>query len=72
MKANRPSGKPRSLVTLVAKARNFDWDVLIWILYDKNYRIQEAWQWEVAAYRKEFEFVKRLSPRHYQTGTRLR
>ena len=28
-----------------------DWDFLIWILYDRLYRVQEAWLWEVAAYR---------------------
>jgi hypothetical protein len=31
VKANRRSGKPGSVVTLVPKAKNFDWDVLIWI-----------------------------------------
>ncbi len=71
VKANRPSGKPGSPVTLVPKARNFDWDVLIWILYNKEYEIQEAWQWEVAAYREAFEMVKRLSPHHYRVGKRL-
>jgi hypothetical protein len=71
VKANRPSGKPGSRVTLVAKAKNFDWDVLIWILYDKNYNIQEAWLWEVDPYRQAFESVKRLAPSHYQRGTRL-
>ena len=72
IKANRPSGKPGSFVTLVPKAKNFDWDVLIWILYNKNYEIEEAWQWEAAAYQEAFESVKRLSPAHYRGGTRLR
>src|ERR1051325_10962515 len=36
IKANRPSGKPGSFVTLVPKAKNFDWDFLIWILYDSD------------------------------------
>jgi hypothetical protein len=71
VKANRPSGKPGSVVTLVPKAKNFDWDVLIWILYNKNYEIEEAWSWEVGPYRREFEFVKRLSPTDYQCGTPL-
>ena len=43
VKANRPSGKPGSFVTMVPKASNYDWDRLIWILYDKNYVMQEAW-----------------------------
>ena len=72
VKANRPSGKPGSFVTLVPKAKNFDWDVLIWILYDKSYEIEEAWLWEVAPYRKAFEFVKRLAPAHYRGGRRLK
>lgn len=72
VKANRPSGKPGSAVTLVPKARNFDWDVLIWILYDKAYKIQEAWSWEAASYRQAFEPLKRLGPDHYRRGTRLR
>jgi G:T/U-mismatch repair DNA glycosylase len=41
-KANRPSGAPRSRVTLVPKANNYDWDFLIWILYDWMYAVQEA------------------------------
>jgi hypothetical protein len=34
VKANRPSGKPGSKVTLVPKPKNYDWDRLIWILYN--------------------------------------
>ena len=36
IKANRPSGKPGSKVTIVAKASNYDWDYLIWVLYIKG------------------------------------
>ena len=42
IKANRPSGKPGSFVTLVSKASNYLWDKLIWILYDKN-RMGSFW-----------------------------
>jgi hypothetical protein len=52
VKANRPSGKPGSFVTLVPKAQNYDWDFLIWILYNKNYEIEEAWLWEAISYDK--------------------
>jgi hypothetical protein len=72
VKANRPSGKRGSFVTLVPRAHNFEWDYLIWILYNSRYEIQEAWLWEVAPYREAFEFVKRLSPAHYRNGQRLR
>src|ERR1700730_5246853 len=68
VKANRPSGKRGSFVTLVAKTRNYDWDFLIWILYSKSYEIDEAWQWELAPYREAFEFVQPLRPEHYRRG----
>jgi hypothetical protein len=72
VKANRPSGKRGSFVTLVPKAQNCDWDFLIWILYNKSYEIEEAWLWEAVPYRQAFEFVKRLSPADYRRGKRLR
>lgn len=71
IKANRPSGRPGSKVTLCAKARNYDWDYLIWILYDREYRIQEAWQWAVADYIVAFDHVARLSPAHMRLGKSL-
>ena len=57
VKANRPSGKPGSFVMLVAKASNYDWDRLIWILYDREYRIAEAWEWSVDDYRAKFDGI---------------
>ena len=68
VKANRPSGKPGSFVTIVPKVANYDWDKFIWILYDKNYIIQEAWEWNVKDYKDSFDTVKRLSPAHYRKG----
>lgn len=68
VKANRPSGKKGSFVTMVPKAANYEWDRLIWILYDKNYVIQEAWEWEVEEYKDAFDTIKRLSPDHYRKG----
>ena len=68
VKANRPSGKPGSFVTMVPKASNYDWDRLIWILYDKNYVMQEAWEWQVKDYILAFNSIKRLSPNHYRKG----
>jgi len=72
VKGNRPSGKPGSLVTWVPKAMNYDWDCLVWILYDSKYKIEEAWLWDVADYRNEFDIIKRLSPTHYRKGLQLR
>ena len=71
IKANRPSGKPGSKVTLVPKAKNYEWDVLIWILYNKEYQIEEAWGWLVDSYKASFHEVKRLSPKHYREGEDL-
>lgn len=71
VKGNRPSGKPGSRVTMVPKATNYDWDVLIWILYDQRYNAQEAWSWNVEDYRARFDAIKRLSPAHYRDGKRL-
>lgn len=50
VKANRPSGRPGSFVTIVAAAKNYEWDRLIWLLYDSRYRVVEAWLWNVAHY----------------------
>src|SRR5690606_9804192 len=71
VKGNRPSGKPGSFVTWVPKATNYNWDYLIWVLYDSRYQIQKAWQWEVSAYRDAFDCIKRLSPAHLRLGKQL-
>lgn len=68
VKANRPSGKKGSKVTMVPKASNYECDRLIWILYDKDYVMQEAWEWYVEDYRMAFENKKRLSPEDYRKG----
>lgn len=68
VKANRPSGKKGSFVTMVPKATNYEWDRLIWILYDKNYVMQEVWEWYVDDYKMAFENKKRLSPKDYRQG----
>lgn len=71
IKANRSSGKPGSKVTLVPKAKNYEWDILIWLLYDKYYVLQEAWQWDVDKYKEMFHEKKRLSPKDYRQGKSL-
>jgi len=68
IKANRPSGKPGSKVTLVPKAKSYDWDYLIWLHYTTDYEIQEAWMWPVEEHVQAFDDVKRLSPSHYREG----
>ncbi len=71
IKANRPSGKPGSAVTLVPKVRNYDWDQLIWILYNRDYEIQEAWKWSREAYQREMHRLPRISPSHMRRGLPL-
>jgi len=71
VKGSRPSGKPGSFVTKVAKATNYDWDYLIWILYNKEYVRQEAWMWDVDEYKNQFDEKKRLSPDDYRRGSKL-
>ena len=53
---------------LVGMSENYEWDKLVWILYDKNYVIQEAWEWCVKDYILAFDSIKRLSPNHYRKG----
>jgi hypothetical protein len=73
--ANRPSGKKGSFVTLVSKKseekRPFRWDRLIWILYDREYNMLEAWEFTADDYRNKFSGLKRLSPEDMREGTRL-
>lgn len=73
VKANRPSGKPGSRARLVAKAHNYDWDKLIWLLYDRGFDLQEAWEWDVADYRRAFEARrgKKLRPEDMRRGRQL-
>ena len=71
VKANRPSGKPGSKVTIVAKAKNYEWDYLIWLLYNKEFQIKESWIWNQHDYKKEFDEKKRLSPSDYRRGKKL-
>ncbi|MBF8272302.1 MAG: hypothetical protein HW380_1407 [Magnetococcales bacterium] len=69
IKANRPSGKPGSRVTWVPDAReNRDWDYIIWVLYDRKYVMQEAWQLSVEEYEDGLSKKKRLSPDDYRSG----
>ncbi len=71
VKANRPSGKPGSGVTLVGKANNYEWDILVWILYNQYFEIQECWQWNATVYREQFDLKSRLRPKDMRLGVRL-
>jgi hypothetical protein len=71
IKANRPSGKRGSVVTLVSKPRNYEWDYLMWILYDREYNIREAWLHEVSRFRSKLGALERLRPVHLRTGRNI-
>ncbi len=71
VKAHRPSGKPGSKITNAGKARNYEWDVLIWIRYNTQYVIQEAWAWERTEYIKAFDLKKGVTPEDMRDGERL-
>jgi hypothetical protein len=71
VKANRPSGKPGSPVTKVAKASNYDWDRLLWLLYDRSYVLQEAWEWDAASYRAAFHDQAHVRPPDMRRGRRI-
>jgi hypothetical protein len=71
VKANRPSGKPGSPVTKVGKASNYEWDRLMWLLYDRNYVLQEAWEWDADAYKAAFDGQAHVRPPDMRRGRRL-
>lgn len=71
VKANRPSGKPGSAVTKVAKASNYEWDRLIWLLYDRHYVLLEAWEWESSIYREAFDTQAHVRPADMRRGRLL-
>ena len=58
-------------MTLVSKASNYEWDRLIWMLYDSRYELEEAWEWDVAAYEAAFHTKNRLAPADMRGGRRL-
>ncbi|RJE91385.1 hypothetical protein D3P07_00955 [Paenibacillus sp. 1011MAR3C5] len=71
VKACRPSGKKGSKITKVPKARNYEWDKLIWIMYDECFAMREAWIWDVVDYRNAFGNMTRISPEGMRAGISL-
>ena len=68
IKANRPSGRRGSTVTRVGKATNYDWDFLVWILYNKKFELVEAWKWPVNIYQEKHGARNRLAPNDMRDG----
>jgi hypothetical protein len=77
VKGTRFSGKPKSKVSRIPKPKRykksgkFEWDILIWIHYDPQYQIQEAWQWDVSTFITDLELCKNLTPKLLRQGKRL-
>jgi hypothetical protein len=59
-------------VTRVAKATNYEWDRLVWLRYDRKFKILEAWEWTVDDYRAAFEGLPRLNPADMRRGRDVR
>jgi hypothetical protein len=72
VKGSRPSGKRGSPVTKVAKAKNYEWDFLIWIHYTVNFEIREVWMWNADDYRNNFDSVEHIRPNHMRMGRQLK
>jgi hypothetical protein len=71
VKAGRPSGRPGSKITLVAKPTNYEWDYFVWVHYETNYSIHEVWRWSVEEFREKLGDKKRLSPADIRNGVQL-
>ena len=71
IKACRPSGKPGSEVKKVQNVGNYNFDKYIWILYNKEYEIQEVWEWDVKDFAATFPIDKRISPKEIRAGKPL-
>lgn len=65
------SGKPSSFVTRVAKASNHDWDKSVWLLYDRLYALQEAWEWNATAYQQAFHEQAHVRSPDMRRGRRI-
>ena len=71
VKACRPSGKKGSDVWRVPACRNYEWHRLIWLLYDRYYVLQEAWEWCRAEYIAAFKGKTCISPAEMRRGRSL-
>ena len=65
VKASRPAQDTASCkVTKIGKPKNYNWDVLIWVLYNSKWDLVEAWMWGRRAFRKRYEDVEHIRPKH--------
>ncbi|HPA19522.1 MAG TPA: hypothetical protein PLU30_17375 [Verrucomicrobiae bacterium] len=71
VRANRPSGRPGSPVTLVNKPKKLDWDFFVWVHYYEDFTLREAWLWPTSDFVAAFSHKNRLSPEDMRRGKRL-
>ena len=72
VKANRPSGRPGSKVTKIGVPKPDGWDELLWVLYNKDYRVQEFWKIDHRTFWQALGGNKHLRPKIIRdSGIRL-
>jgi hypothetical protein len=72
VKANRPSGKPGSAVWNAGpKVDSTGWEMLIYVLYDKDYVIKECYQFDRDLYDRLFSGKKSLRLEDMRKGNKL-
>jgi hypothetical protein len=72
VKANRPSGLPGSAVRNAGpKVKTGPWDIFIYILYDKDYAVQEVYQFDPDMYETMFSNKEKLRLEDMRKGHRL-
>ncbi len=72
VKANRPGGRPGDAVWNAGpKVKTDGWDILIYILYDKDYVPQEAYKFDCDTYERLFSDKKSLRLDDMRKGNKL-
>ncbi len=73
VKANRPSGLPSSNVWNAGKkTKKIGWDILIYILYDKDYVMREAYKFDRNLYERMFSNKESLRLEDMKKETRIK
>ena len=72
VKANRPSGRLGDTVWNAGrKVKTDGWDILIYILYDKSYVVQEAYEFKCDKYEELFSNKKSLRLEDMKKGKKI-
>lgn len=71
VKGGRRIGENISTISPMDKPKNKNWDYLIWILYDQEFKVLEVWQWENKVFYKKFQNKTRITADKMRTGKYL-